>query len=672
MLLVIALLALTLISVGTRLGAQEGTITEGETPGYSSAADSPPAPAIATMGAVPLDEAFVLPTATLMPTATVDIPVVLQPQGAIGRDIAYSTSSVVKVKDANGNPILASIPTGTFYPAWSLNGLQIAYVNTTSNSVCEHDTLLPSPNEQCHGSSAITVVPRVDNRYWDPVWSPNLSKLAFVLSSAAGRVDIFISGRDGSNLTNLTSSLGTTVNLSPAWSLDGNLLAFAGVVDASTNAYNIYVYNVGANTLATVTTDGNQNRLPFWERGANNKLGFASGSGICSSGSAICIVDNYLSPAPRAFTPLTDSSIEWGAVWSPDGVGVRYAYMSYQTGNWEIYTSGGTNITNDPANQNQYPKWRPTMEEALRLFNVYVAVDGGDTALRQHVIREVLMGVEDTAKALNSQFVNIQGSYLGAFLLVMHEMLSPARPISFAIFNRTTAQSNLVCLNSYGGIPPNTTLPQVSHQSYIECDIDLLYDFTRYTVVHELGHTFTQRTGFQGTAPNSYFNLILTPRAEPIGSIRDNNEQVVMGFGQIPLITGITSDWARGRRGWGSSGGLRPSEAGCDFQQNTGTFVDGLNQGFSDEVDEAAADMFLNWVYEELESIGLVSPKVGFENILWNKLPTATAPPSQRDASCVLATAAPTDWYDSSLSGQARSNYMNTLVMPTLAAMSGW
>jgi len=61
MLLLIVLLALNLMSVGS----QEGTITEGETPGYSGAADAPPA--IATLGAVPLDEAFVLPTATITP-----------------------------------------------------------------------------------------------------------------------------------------------------------------------------------------------------------------------------------------------------------------------------------------------------------------------------------------------------------------------------------------------------------------------------------------------------------------------------------------------------------------------------------------------------------------------------------------------------------------------------
>jgi len=83
MLLLIVLLALNLMSVGS----QEGTITEGETPGYSGAADAPPA--IATLDAVPLDEAFVLPTASLMPTATATLEGYVAPPPPPGLMLAF-------------------------------------------------------------------------------------------------------------------------------------------------------------------------------------------------------------------------------------------------------------------------------------------------------------------------------------------------------------------------------------------------------------------------------------------------------------------------------------------------------------------------------------------------------------------------------------------------------
>jgi hypothetical protein len=54
--------------------------------------------------------------------------------------------------------------------------------------------------------------------------------------------------------------------------------------------------------------------------------------------------------------------------------------------------------------------------------------------------------------------------------------------------------------------------------------------------------------------------------------------------------------WARGTRGWGSSAALISSGQACTFQQNP-TDAIGTIITFA-EVDEAFADMFLNWVYK--------------------------------------------------------------------------
>jgi hypothetical protein len=78
---------------------------------------------------------------------------------------------------------------------------------------------------------------------------------------------------------------------------------------------------------------------------------------------------------------------------------------------------------------------------------------------------------------------------------------------------------------------------------------------------------------------------------------------------------GTTDGWWRGTRGWGSAaiilwnctgGNLAP----YNFQQNPCDQIEPV--GTQVEIEEAAADMFLNWVYY---AIGETS----FQNTLWNE-----------------------------------------------------
>lgn len=91
-------------------------------------------------------------------------------------------------------------------------------------------------------------------------------------------------------------------------------------------------------------------------------------------------------------------------------------------------------------------------------------------------------------------------------------------------------------------------------------------------------------------------------------------------------------DWQRGNRGWGSGAALAgpcDAPAGINFQptpyqQNPCVFVNWLatwilgNPDPSIEVEEAAADMFLNWVFR---MPALTTPvdfgDEGFENAIW-------------------------------------------------------
>jgi hypothetical protein len=130
---------------------------------------------------------------------------------------------------------------------------------------------------------------------------------------------------------------------------------------------------------------------------------------------------------------------------------------------------------------------------------------------------------------------------------------------------------------------------------------------TEQTFVHELGHLFNFRSR---DAVNVGLGLNASPTEKERPQIVDCANQAVLGH--------VTADiWTRGERGWGSGPALsqdktpqnarandldtRPIPEGAGdvplittFQQNP-RFVPGSSDIL--EIDEASADMFLNWVY---------------------------------------------------------------------------
>jgi hypothetical protein len=198
-------------------------------------------------------------------------------------------------------------------------------------------------------------------------------------------------------------------------------------------------------------------------------------------------------------------------------------------------------------------------------------------------------------------------------------------------------------------VTDNNVSPQ---QAIVTCYGSNL-QFTQYTAVHELGHVLVGRTGgYSFTATGSYFSLIFNPsnNGTPVGAVYDYNPTPGTVFGLFIDELG-TPDWVRGRRGWGSNASTPPAPP-CSFQQNAFTIRDGTvtppapptQNPIDTERDEAAADMFLNWVYR---SLGLA----GFEN-------------RNQGGIFDCQVIAPTDV---SNPGDARHDYLNNVVMPTIA-----
>ncbi len=200
---------------------------------------------------------------------------------------------------------------------------------------------------------------------------------------------------------------------------------------------------------------------------------------------------------------------------------------------------------------------------------------------------------------------------------------------------------------SPGGVNCETFNVYVSQPSNIQAriDCDPQVAFSQYTAVHELGHVFEGRTG--GTTQGStFFGLMDQPVSTGTpGGVYDYATLAGIVFGNRIDPVSQKPDWVRGNRGWGSAASTPPAVP-CNFQQDPFTVADWLatQDQRVRERDEAAADMFLNWVYTAIAA-------GGFQNTSWigiNMCATGTAQPAERP-------------------GDVQNNYMNNIVLPTLA-----
>jgi hypothetical protein len=271
-----------------------------------------------------------------------------------------------------------------------------------------------------------------------------------------------------------------------------------------------------------------------------------------------------------------------------------------------------------------------TLTPLQELAQFGINVVGCDTT----EISEILAGSRDTGLALQLQYGGASRS--NSFFRVM--------------FSTGRNRIDVECSDApgYYCFTDNNVIAPV--QSRILCYADVI--LTKYTVVHEYGHVFVGRTGGYVAGTGTFYGLVNIPIPPPTatqGFIADSNGLVVMGNRIDPTTTPPQMDWVRGNRGWGSAAVQSPSQP-CSFQQNPYTVLDWevtatpAQTQTVRERDEAAADMFLNWVYSKIGQGGFAN--ADYRNI----------------TDCV--SVAPTD---ASLPGDARRNYMETVVMPTLA-----
>ncbi len=210
-----------------------------------------------------------------------------------------------------------SIPDDDWDPAWSPDSRRIAWVDSEERGVDRG--LIYAKNLDGSDEEQIT-----RSYYgWDPAWSPDGRRIAFVANC-----DIVVSNADGRNHTVLSDASRCDIQSarSPVWSPNGRRIAF--YFYGPDPNFDIYAVDADGGNGIRLTDNAADDEAPVW---SPNGLRLAFHSDREGN------FDIYVMDADGDnVTRLTDNAADdESSVWSPDGS--QIAFVSFRDGNREIY-----------------------------------------------------------------------------------------------------------------------------------------------------------------------------------------------------------------------------------------------------------------------------------------------------------------------------------------------
>lgn len=192
------------------------------------------------------------------------------------------------------------------------------------------------------------------------------SKICFVSTTAAGQKEIFTCDFDGTNIKQFTAN--KSINLSPAWSSDGQWLAYTSYARGKPD---LFIRHMTEKRGAVVTKEGS-NISPAWFPGR-----FEVAASLSFSGDPEIYL---LTGKGKVIKRLTNKiGIDVSPAWSPDGK--RMAFVSKRAGSPQIYIknieTGQFNRLTYQGKNNTQPSWSPRGDQI-----VYAAFEDGNLNIR--------------------------------------------------------------------------------------------------------------------------------------------------------------------------------------------------------------------------------------------------------------------------------------------------
>src|SRR3972149_140824 len=209
-------------------------------------------------------------------------------------------------------------------------------------------------------------------------------KISLQIAYALGQVgnsDIYLADSDGKNSLGIATQ--SCDEAEPAWSPDGNQIVYQSKCSGS---YDLWIVDSNGGRANRLTTNGDTDeREPDWS--TDELVAYQSNPvGKNSTGTGDIRIINIQS--------LQDNSLGIrgrGPTWSFDGT--KLAYMSDESGSWEIYVydleNGSNRRVTSSSNNCRWPGWSPdgryivynaTVESSTDPDGVwYISVSGGES-----------------------------------------------------------------------------------------------------------------------------------------------------------------------------------------------------------------------------------------------------------------------------------------------------